>query len=320
MRAATLEAPGRFRIREVPAPEPGPGQVRVRLQGTGVCASEIPTWEGRPWTEYPLPAGRPGHEGWGVVDALGDGVDSGHGGLEVGTRVAGLFGATYAEHDVADARHVVQLPRQLDEVSFPGEPVACALNALRRSDIRAGHQVAILGAGFIGLLLTRLATARGARVIVLSRRATALELARTMGADETVPLDDQSRALSRAAAFAEGDGYDRVIEATGHQWPLDLAGELTRVRGRLVVVGYHQDPRRVNMQLWNWKGIDVVNAHERDPDIVVQGLRDAIGAVLEGQIEPWKLLTHALPLDRVGRALELARTRPEGFLKAVVMP
>jgi threonine dehydrogenase-like Zn-dependent dehydrogenase len=57
---------------------------------------------------------------------------------------------------------------------------------------------------------------------------------------------------------------DVVIECTGMQWPLDLAGELTRERGRLVIAGFHQDgPRQVNMFLWNWRGLDVINAHER---------------------------------------------------------
>jgi len=54
-----------------------------------------------------------------------------------------------------------------------------------------------------------------------------------------------------------------VIEAAGQQWPLDLATELTRERGRLIIAGYHQDgPRQINMQLWNWRGLDVINAHE----------------------------------------------------------
>jgi threonine dehydrogenase-like Zn-dependent dehydrogenase len=197
--------------------------------------------------------------------------------------------------------------------------MACAMNAFHRCNVRAGDRVAVIGAGFLGLLLTRLATERGAQVVVLSRRGTSLELARQMGAHATVEMDDHQRVLDRALALGGGP-FDRVVEATGHQWPLDLAGELVRTRGRLVVVGYHQDPRTVNMQLWNWRGIDVVNAHERDPAVYVRGMREAVGAVLEGRIEPWSLLTHTYPLEEVGRALEDARTRPEGFLKAVVTP
>jgi threonine dehydrogenase-like Zn-dependent dehydrogenase len=112
---------------------------------------------------------------------------------------------------------------------------------------------------------------------------------------------------------------ERVIEAVGKQWPLDLAGELVAEGGRLVVAGYHQDgPRQVNMQMWNWKGIDVVNAHERDPAVQMQGLREAVEAVASGRLDPAPLYTHAYPLERLGEALDATRDRPDGFLKALV--
>ena len=77
----------------VPLPEPGPLDVRVRLEGSGVCASNLPAWQGQPWFAYPLEPGALGHEGWGRVDALGPGVI----GLAGGARVAGLFSRSYAE-------------------------------------------------------------------------------------------------------------------------------------------------------------------------------------------------------------------------------
>jgi threonine dehydrogenase-like Zn-dependent dehydrogenase len=112
---------------------------------------------------------------------------------------------------------------------------------------------------------------------------------------------------------------DVVIEAVGKQWPLDLAAELTRERGTLVIAGYHQDgPRQVNMQLWNWRGLDVTNAHERDPHIYVQGMRAAVEAVASGRLDPTPLFTHSFPLERLDEALDATRDRPEGFVKAVV--
>src|SRR5688572_14135123 len=99
MRAAVLAEPNRIRIEEVPVPEPGPGEVRVRLEGCGVCASNLSPWEGRPWFEYPFEPGGLGHEGWGHVDALGEGAA----GLAVADRVAVLSQHAYAEYDVAPA-------------------------------------------------------------------------------------------------------------------------------------------------------------------------------------------------------------------------
>ena len=114
---------------------------------------------------------------------------------------------------------------------------------------------------------------------------------------------------------------DRVIEAVGKQWPLDLAAELTREGGRLIIAGYHQDgPRQVNMQLWNWRGFDVVNAHERDPAVSLQGIREAVEAVTSGRIDTSELFTHTYPLSRLDEALNATRDRPDGFLKAIVVP
>jgi len=110
-----------------------------------------------------------------------------------------------------------------------------------------------------------------------------------------------------------------VIECVGYQWPLDLAGELVGFGGKLVVAGYHQDgPRQVNMQMWNWKGIDVINAHERDPAVNLRGLREAVDAVASGRFDPSPLYTHSYPLERLGEALEATRDKPDGFVKAVV--
>ncbi len=317
MRAAVLAGPGRVRLDEVARPVPGAGQVRVRLEGCGVCASNLTPWAGPEWMRFPTEPGALGHEGWGVVDALGDGVE----GLAVGDRGAALAYKSYAEYDLADADAVVPLPDALAGRPFPGEPLGCAMNIFRRSGIEAGQTVAIVGVGFLGAILTRLATDAGARVIAVSRRPFSLDVARAMGAAEAIPMEDHNAIIGQVRELTGGVFCDRVIEAVGKQWPLDLAGELTRERGRLVVAGYHQDgPRQVNMWLWNWRGLDVVNAHERDPKIYLQGMREAVDAVASGRLDPGPLYTHRFPLGRLGEALDATRDRPDGFLKALVAP
>jgi threonine dehydrogenase-like Zn-dependent dehydrogenase len=317
MRAARLAGPGRVVLEEVPVPEPGAGEVRVRLEGCGVCASNLTPWAGAEWMRYPTAPGDPGHEGWGVVDAVGEGVD----GLAPGDRVAALSYRAYAAFDVAPAAQVVKLPAALDGRPFPGEPLGCAFNVFRRADVRAGQTVAVIGAGFLGALLVRLAKDAGARVIAVSRRPFSLDVARRMGADEAVEMDDHRAVVERVERLTGGVLCDRVVEAAGKQWPLDLAGELTRVRGRLVIAGYHQDgPRQVNMQLWNWRGLDVVNAHERDPAVYLRGMREAVEAVAAGRLGPDPLYTHTFPLERLADALDATHDRPDGFVKALVVP
>ena len=314
MRAAVVSAPGEVEVREVPTPSPGAGQVLIALEGCGVCGSDLPVYEGREWFDYPRDAGAPGHEGWGRIEAVGDGVT----GLAPGTRVAAMSYRADAEFDVADAANVVPLPEEIGEgVPFPGEALGCAMNVMRRADVQEGETVAVVGAGFLGALICQLAVRKGARVIGISRREYAQQVAREMGAEHTLGLGEDT--VARVEDLTGGDLCDRVFEVTGKGGPLDLAGQLTRVRGRLVIAGFHQDGRReVDMQLWNWRGLDVINAHERDPAVYVDGVRAAARAVAEGTLDPSSLYTHEVPLDRVGDAFAIASERPDGFLKALV--
>ncbi|KQT53765.1 L-iditol 2-dehydrogenase [Aureimonas sp. Leaf454] len=315
MRAAVVTGPGRVEVTQVPRPVPGAGEVRVRLEGCGVCASNLTPWSGPDWMRFPTEPGGLGHEGWGMVDAVGEGVSEDL----LGRRVSALFYKSYAEYDVGDAASVVPLPAALDGRCFPGEPLGCAMNILKRSGIEDGQTVAVIGIGFLGALLTRLVSAAGAQVVAISRRPFSLEVARAMGASESILMEDHHAIIERVRERTAGRFCQRVIEAVGQQWPLDLAAELTAERGRLIIAGYHQDgPRQVNMQLWNWRGLDVVNAHERDPAVYVDGIRTAVEAVSTGRLDPSGLFTHSYPLERLADALNDTRDRPDGFLKALI--
>jgi len=313
MLAAVIAQPRTTILVRAGFPQPGCAQVRVRVEGCGLCASSLPLWEGRSWFQYPRQPGEPGHEAWGRIDAIGAGVDS----LAVGDRVALISYHALAQYDVAPADAVVRLPSWLDRKPFPGEPLGCAVNILRRCDIGPRHTVAVVGAGFLGALLCRLAIHKGARVIALSRRHSSLLLARQLGA---TPVKAGDGAIRAVMEMTGGAGCERVIECAGEQEALDLASELVAQRGRLVIAGYHQDgPRRINMQLWNWRGIDVVNAHERDLTVYANGIRAAIELIADGVIDPSALYTHVFALNEVDRAFETMRRRPDGFVKALIL-
>lgn len=315
-RLAVIREPRRLEFIEQPLPSIAPGQVRVRLEGCGVCASNGPVWEGRPWFDYPREPGSPGHEGWGVIDEVGTDVTH----LQAGQRVAMLSYHAFADYDVAEADAVVPLPSELNEFPAPGEPLGCAMNVFRRSDIQPGQKVAVVGIGFLGGLLVQLATHAGAEVIAISRRRWALDLAEQCGAQHCIAFDEPWKVQEQVQQIAGGDGLPRVIEAVGNHAALDVAGELVGVRGRLVIAGFHQDgPRQVNLQSWNWRGIDVINAHERDPAMYVRGIQDALDAMAQGRLDPRPLLTHTFPLEELDRALEMQHQRPDGFLKALVV-
>jgi threonine dehydrogenase-like Zn-dependent dehydrogenase len=315
MRAAVIAGSQKTEIGEALIPEPSAHEVRVKIEGCGVSSSNIPLWEGRNWFNYPRDAGAPGREAWGRIDAIGREVKY----LSPGDRVTMLSYHSFAEYDLARADEVAALPSSLSGKPFPGEALAGAMNVFRRANVAPGKNVAIVGIGFLGALLTQLAARAGARVIAIARRPFAMDIARRMGASETIAMDDHRRVIEEVVELTQGECCDLVIEATGEQLPLDLATELTRERGRLVIAGYHQDgPRQVNLQLWNWRGLDVINAHERAARVYVKGMREAVDAVAHGRLDPTPLYTHIFGLDYIDQAMKATRSRPDGFLKALI--
>jgi threonine dehydrogenase-like Zn-dependent dehydrogenase len=301
-------------IVDAPLPRPERRQVRIRVEGCGLCGSNLPVWQGRSWLEYPFAPGAPGHEGWGRIDELGPGVEN----FSRGERVAFISDRAFAEYELADADQLVRLPA--GQTIFPGEALGCAVNAFRRSGVHARQRVAVVGIGFIGALLVQLAARTGAQVLALSRRSFALDVARRSGAREVIVMDDQPAAVERVMELTGGAGCETVIEAAGAQAALDLASKLTRVRGRLVIAGYHQEARVVDMQLWNWRGLDVINAHERDPKKYVAGIQEAANDVAEKILEPAFLYTHHFKLAELPAAFAALEERPDGFLKALIRP
>jgi threonine dehydrogenase-like Zn-dependent dehydrogenase len=291
---------------DVAEPAAASGEAVVRIEACGVCGSDLNAWRGVPGIEYPLGPGAPGHETVGEVVALGDGVSS----LRVGDRVTGLMWNGLAEYGVARAENLVVLPSA--KPGLLGEPLACAMNVLRRSGLRAGERFSIVGFGYLAALLVHLLPAP-APWVAISRREDSRELALRLGAEAAYGFDSVPSVL--------WDSFGVTIEAAGVQQTLDFATWLTSYGGRLVIAGYHADgPRTVNMQSWNWKGMDVINAHERQPAAYVEALRSALGVVAARQVDFSFLHTHRLPLGEAPGAFELAERRPAGFVKAIVCP
>ncbi|WP_029034357.1 MDR/zinc-dependent alcohol dehydrogenase-like family protein [Salinimicrobium terrae] len=315
-KAAVVEAPQKVTVKEVDLPEPGDREVRIKLEGSGVCASNIPVWEGRDWFDYPVTAGEPGHEGWGIIDVVGDGVKD----LKKGDRVTALTYKAYATHDIAKEESVVKLPDSFAGKAFPGEPLGCAMNIFDRSDIQKEQKVAIVGSGFLGTLLVQLAKSAGAEVIAVSRREFSLETAKKAGADHLVEMDDHYKIIEKVNELTGGDFCERVIECTGKEWPLNLSIELTGTRGKLIVAGFHQDGMRsLNVQMLNWRGIDMISAHERDPQQYISGIKAAVKAVEEGKMDPYPLFTHSFSIEEMDKAYKHLTERPDGFIKALIV-
>jgi threonine dehydrogenase-like Zn-dependent dehydrogenase len=316
---AVLQQPGQFLLRKEPLLPCAPNEVTISLEGCGLCASSLPVWEGRPWLEYPLDSGVPGHESWGKVVALGSEVRRLRTDLFVGQRVTTLGGQAFARHINVPATEVVALPQSLAGIPFPGDAIARAMNIFRRAEILPGQTVAIIGAGFLGLLLVQLAVSVEARVLVMSRRTSSLALAQNYGADACFDTHDSWGNARKMLEFTGGRGCERVIETTGMQFALEAATEIVGENGRLVIAGHHQEgTRQIDLPKWTLPGIEVSSAQVRNPQQMMQGIREGIFATEAGFIRPQELLTHRFSLEQLNQAFQTLADRPEGFVKAWV--
>lgn len=306
----------RSEIIEEPIPEPKTGEVLVRVNLCGVCASEL-----HPWMDglsmYPH---RFGHEPVGVIEAVGPGVTS----FQPGDRVTGLFNGAYSQYCLAPEAILLPVPGNVPDEAALGEPLACLVNAQRRTRIELADRLAIIGLGFMGLGMLQLIKLRGpSRIIAIDVREEAREQARRFGANEVYHPDEvpDNYRLTQFSEWNSDKGLDVVVESSGTEAGLQLAGKLVRAHGLLSILGYHQGPpRHIDVGIWNWKAIDVVNAHVRRQADLMESMRIGLELLAAGLIDLQFLVTHRYGLSEVDQAYADLRDKPRSFIKAVVYP
>lgn len=234
MKVVQFEAvggPGELVVRDAAAPVAGPGRALVRTHTVGV--NFIETYQRSGVYPVALPF-IPGEEASGVVEAVGDGVDS----LAVGDRVTTAEGrSTYAEFFVAPAETLVRVPDGLPldvAGALPLQGVTAHYLSTSVSSPRPGDTVIVhAGAGGVGLLLTQLLTARGVRVFTTVSTPEKAELSRAAGAAEVFSYDDFRE---RSRELTGGDGVSVVYDGVGRTTFDDSLASL-RVRGTMVLFG-----------------------------------------------------------------------------------
>lgn len=308
MQAMLWQPNGCATVASLPLPHPAPGQILVRASGYGLSLHDLAAWRER-CPEHP---GAPDAEGWGIVESVGREVI----GFEPGDPVAFITPRGYAEYTLTDPEQTLILPPALADSPFLLRSLAGVVNLFRRSQMESGDIVAVVGGGFLGLLTAQLTSLAEARTVVITRRDFTRRLALTLGADATLPTHecDPERLLD----LTGGTLCDYAIETAGCASALQLAAELTRPRGQLIIAGKHSGIHHVDLPLWSQRGLDVINAHEPSPTLFYECMREAVGAVAAGLLTPHLLYTHRFPLAHLDTAIRCATLRPEGFLKALI--
>ena len=312
MRIAALRGPERFEVEEAPVPPIRPDEVLVRVVVSGVCASEL-----EPWLTGP-PAGEaryPGHEVGGVVVQAGAEVTAPAVGDRVGVWVTERGFAEYVAVRAAYCFPAGGGP--LDEAL--AEPIACAVNAVEAAGARLGDDVVVIGAGYMGNLVQKLAALRGPRhLIVADARADALERAARFGATRTVDVTKESLP-DVVRSLTGGRGADVTFECTGTQRALTTCGDTTRMSGAIAIVGFHQGAdRAIPLAYWFWLAFTIVYAHFRDLAVIMRGTATGMRLVAGGVLPTDGLVSHRFPVEEINTAFATLREKPEGFVKAVV--
>jgi len=317
-----ISSPGVLELVDEPVDAPGPGEALVRIAYAGICGSDRELLEGgRPpeFVRYPVV---PGHEWSGVVEEIGAGADP----RLVGRKVVGegfrncqacdacrqgqttLCEAPYEETGFTQpgawndflrlpARLLHVLPEDADlRAAALLEPAACVAEACLLAATVPGERVAVVGGGTLGLLSAQLLRASSPReLVVVARRPEREPLARRMGADRQVLPADVS------------PGFDVVIEAAGTPRSGQLAIDLARRGGRVVLTGIPGNyDDGISHQKLVTQAVTVFNVFGAPSRAWVHTVR----AFAAGLLDPTPLITHELPLSEIREAFRVMTEDP----------
>ncbi len=339
MLAALYNGVDTVEITHIERLEPGPGDALVRVRAEGICGSDLNQY--RKLTEpETLPAG---HETAGEIVEVGEGVNPARIGQRVAVEVVGhgkacltcwycrqgqyrncddkgdYAGGGFAEYVTRNAVACYPLGDTMTwEEGALVEPLAVSIRGMRRGGLIAGDTVVVLGAGNIGLTAIAAAKALGAgTIIATARHAQQAHLARTLGADVVLDPNDD-RATAAVEDLTGGLGADITVETVGgfgSNATLVQAVDMTRVMGRIVVLGVFHDP-----VLTDW--MEPLLKEQSFIFSVCYGIMDgrhdfemAIDLMGSGKIDLKPMVTHTYPLMEMPQALATAYDKSTGSVK-----
>jgi len=309
MKILQVTAPYQYVILDVPTPAPGAGEVLLRVAAVTICSQwdlhlhhNEPMFVGHRFT-YPYPPGLPGHEATGTIAAVGEGVT----GLAPGDRVSAwrdTGAGCYAQYAVHKEENVIRVPDDLPDAALaPVELAMCVgtvFRMLREMDAVRGRCVGVSGLGPAGLVALQMARSEGAETVIgLDPVPARREAARRLGADDCVdPRADPALPEMQTAVDCVG------------AWA-SVSFLLDRVTDVLALFGVQREdyiytPRHNHVRLCGYQGHSRASAEY------------AVDLIRAGKLDLAPLVTHHLPLERYGEAIDLLEKQQA--LKVCLLP
>ncbi len=354
MKAAIFVEPGRIVLDDKPIPDIGPLDALVRITTTTICGTDVHILKG----EYPVAKGLTiGHEPVGVIEKLGaavvgftegqrviagaitpsgysnacqcgccsqDGPGTAHGwkplgGWKFGNTIDGCQ-AEYVR--VPDAMaNLAPTPNSLsdEQVLMCPDIMSTGFGGAESGKIRIGDMVAVFAQGPIGLCATAGARLLGAsKIIAVDRVPERLEMARRMGAHETVDFS-KGDPVEQIMRLTDGRGVDVAIEALGLQATFEAALRVLRPGGTLSSLGVYSSDLTIPL--------DAFVAGLGDHAIVTtlcpggkERMRRLMSVIASGQVDLGAMVTHRYKLDDIEAAYALFSHQRDGVLKVAVTP
>lgn len=304
-RVAILEAPGQLSLAFAEIPEPGDGEIRIKIKWVGVCGSDIEAYRGTRNPEFLSIPARLGHEVAGFIEKLGPNVE----GLTVGDQVTCryVWGA-FAEYIVCRPFNVKVVPKDFPLLDtslieiLPG-----VLHAAELAMISQKTNLLIMGQGVSGLVLTqvvRLFSPRALAVTDLSEKK--LALARKYGATHTYKIAASGDPTKPAIQKEFPDGFEVVIpcllEGDGMVDAIDCAA----FGGRIVMygcIGVCNKP--LDFLKVHRKRLDIFSTEPKRDIDMRRFFEEGVRMVKDGLVNTSEIVTHKIPLSRVGEAFKL---------------
>ena len=334
MNCVVIQSPGQmyYTTREL-SPLP-PGFARIKVMAAAICATDLEVIDGNIPANYPL---TPGHEWAGIVTEVADEKYThwvgkrvtGSNDVTCGTCEACRSGAwryckdfeeigfkrngAYAEYVDIPAWGLVELPDSLPFTHAAlAEPLGVALGTWEKLSPEYGKTCLIIGAGSIGLCCLAVAKAMGMqRIVVAAASSRRLTVAKEMGAYATVATKEED--LQEALHKYHPEGTDYIIEATGIEECITTSFRLCKKGGSIALAGYGRG---------KIMSIRIDDIHVNNLRVIGAGNnwnqhKKAIAMMSEGAVDMTPMITKTLPLDAFEDGIEMTRSRPEGFVKAV---